>query len=173
MKKGKYKVLIILICILCFTPLYKTNLELKEMNVNSDTNQEDNSSYLAVLEIPRINLKKEIYSANSPFNTVNKNIELIEGSTMPDQKYGCVILAAHSGASSIAYFKNLDKLKIGEEAILYYQQIKYVYVLQNVYQEEKDGSITIRREKYTNNLILITCNKKNNNLQDVYVFKQF
>ena len=42
-----------------------------------------------------------------------------------------------------------------------------------IYQELKDGSIVIRREKKQDHLILITCDKRNTNLQNVYVFLRY
>ena len=76
--------------------------------------------FLMLLEIEKLNLKKGIYSFDSPLNDVAKNIQLIQGSTLPDQLYSQVILASHSGNSDISYFKNLNRLEIGDLATLYY-----------------------------------------------------
>ncbi len=135
-------------------------------------NQEDlGDSYIALLEIPKIHLQQGMYSMLSKENTVAKNIEIIEGSTMPDQENSHLILAAHSGTSAIAYFKNLDKLVIGDRAYIYYKNMVYTYKLINIYQEKKDGVITVRWMKDNASLTLITCNKRNNQLQDVYLFQ--
>lgn len=100
-----------------------------------------------LLEIEKLNLKKGIYDFNSPLNDVSKNVQLINGSTFPDTLYSNVILASHSGNSKISYFKNLERLEMGDSAILYYKNYKYKYKLVRIYQELKDGSIVIRREK--------------------------
>lgn len=129
--------------------------------------------FLMLLEIEKLNLKKGIYDFNSPLNDVSKNVQLINGSTFPDTLYSNVILASHSGNSKISYFKNLERLEMGDSAILYYKNYKYKYKLVRIYQELKDGSIVIRREKKQNHLILITCDKRNTNLQNVYVFLRY
>ena len=97
---------------------------------------------------------------------------MIETSTMPDIENGNLILASHSGTSSISYFKNLYKLEKGDIAFIYYKDRKYAYELIYQYNEKKDGTIAIRTEKNQTNLTLITCDKKNNTLQNVYIFKQ-
>lgn len=126
---------------------------------------------LAILEIDKIHLKKELFALDSTLNTVSENIEVIKGSTMPDVKYSNLILAAHSGNSSIAYFSNLNQLEIGDTAGVYYKNNKYIYILVNTYSEQKDGTITIHRGSKKSNLTLITCNKQNKELQDVYIFE--
>ena len=40
--------------------------------------------YLAILEIPDINLKKGLVDLNSPYNNIKYNVEIIKGSHMPD-----------------------------------------------------------------------------------------
>ena len=40
---------------------------------------------------------------------------------------GNVILASHSGTSSISYFKNLYKLSIGDEAKIFYKGNVYYF----------------------------------------------
>ena len=129
------------------------------------------SSYLGILEIPSISLKSKFYNESSLFNDVNKNIYFVPGSTMSQEEYSNLILAAHSGFSQVAYFKKLYKLSNYDIANIYYEGNKYTYQLVSVYQEEKDGTITIHREKYKSHLTLVTCDKKNRNLQDVYVFE--
>lgn len=128
-------------------------------------------SYLGLLEIPSISLKEEFYEIDSPFNNVNRHLYVVPGSTMPTEVYSNLIIAGHSGFSSVAYFKNLSKLSIGSNAFIYYQEKEYTYQLVSVYQEEKDGTITIHREKNKSHLTLITCNKKNKNMQDVYILE--
>ena len=86
------------------------------------------------------------------------------------QEDSCLILlAAHSGSSEIAYFKNLDKLEIQDEAILIYQNFKYIYELQKIEIRDKNGHLNLRKEK-GNFLYLTTCDKKEDNKQDIYIF---
>ena len=126
------------------------------------------NTYLGILEIPKINLKQKFYTKDSPLNTVEKNIELIETSQMPTEKNANLILAAHSGNSKIGYFKNLDKLNIGDIAYINYNNQKYTYTIQDIYDVHKTGYIEIKRDKNKKTLTLITC-KKNSNMQTVYI----
>ena len=66
--------------------------------------QEPIYNYIAVLEIPTINLKKGLLSINDKYNNVDKNIEILQNSDMPNVKNGLLALAGHSGNSKIAFF---------------------------------------------------------------------
>ncbi len=120
-----------------------------------------------ILEIPLINLKQEFYPNDKIKNDVNKNIEVISGSSMPEGN-GNLILASHSGNSSISYFKNLDKLKINDIAYIHYKNKRYKYIIKDIYDVLKTGYVTIKRDKTKQTLTLITC-KKNTNMQTVYI----
>lgn len=130
-------------------------------NVIEDTKQED---YIAVLEIPSINLKKGLYAIDSKNNNVNKNIEIIDSSDMPDITKGNFILAGHSGTGRIAFFDDLDKLIIDDTIIVYYKNIKYIYQINNIESIVKDGTIEIKRE-FESMITLTTCNQANKNEQ--------
>ena len=126
--------------------------------------------YIGVLEIKKINLTRGFYSKNSRLNNVNKNIQILSLSDMPDIENGNVIIAAHSGNSSISFFKNLPKLNFDDNAIIYYQGKTYTYKLVNNYEIEKTGTANIKRNLNKNSLTLITC-KHNSNKQLVYIFE--
>lgn len=130
-------------------------------NIIEDTKQED---YIAVLEIPSINLKKGLYSIDSKNNNVNKNIEIIDSSDMPDITKGNFILAGHSGTGKIAFFDDLDKLIVDDTIIVYYKNIKYIYQINNIESIVKDGTIEIKRE-FESMITLTTCNQENKNEQ--------
>lgn len=130
-------------------------------NVIEDTKQED---YIAVLEIPSINLKKGLYAIDSKNNNVNKNIEIIDSSDMPDITKGNFILAGHSGTGRIAFFDDLDKLIVDDTIIVYYKNIKYIYQINNIESIVKDGTIEIKRE-FESMITLTTCNQENKNEQ--------
>ena len=130
-------------------------------NVIEDTKQED---YIAVLEIPSIDLKKGLYAIDSKNNNVNKNIEIIDSSDMPDITKGNFILAGHSGTGRIAFFDDLDKLIVDDTIIVYYKNIKYIYQINNIESIVKDGTIEIKRE-FESMITLTTCNQENKNEQ--------
>lgn len=137
----------------------------------SVSTEEKKDDYFGVLEIPKISLKRGFYSLTSKKNNVDKNIQVIETSLMPEEEFSNLILASHSGSSKISYFKNLYKLELNDIAYIYYNEKKYTYELVAIYNEKKDGTITIKREYNQTNLTLITCDKKNKHLQNVYIFK--
>ena len=127
--------------------------------------------YIGTIEIPKINLNKGFTAIDSPYNTVNKNVEVVKGSTYPDVLNGNFILAAHSGNSYLAYFKNLYKLNIGDEAIVTYQNKKYTYKIVNIYEQEKTGKIAIYRDMNKTCLTLVTCTKDSKTKQTIYILE--
>ena len=128
----------------------------KPMVINS--NEIDNDSVIGVLHIPKINFKMGFYNYDSKKNNVDKNIALLNN-TLPDKDKGTMIIAAHSGNSYLGYFKNLDKLNINDMIEIYYQDKEYIYIIDNIYEEDKDGTITYNKNINENILILTTCSK--------------
>ena len=143
--------------------------EPQEENKDTSNNYEP---YLAVLKIPKVNLERGFYDKNSSLNNVDYNILFHSNSDYPDKLNGNVILASHSGTSSISYFKNLYKLELGDEASINYKNTTYTYKVVNIYKEEKDGTIAIYRNKEKSTLTLITCTKDDNTKQTVYILER-
>ncbi len=81
---------------------------------------------------------------------------------MFDEEKSLTIIAAHSGTGPIAYFKDLDKLKQNDEIEINYKDNKYTYVVTDIWNTKKSGSINIPKQN-NKQLILTTCtpNKKN------------
>lgn len=122
----------------------------------------DNNNYLI---IEKINLKQPFYNINDENNTIEKNIEVLKESIMPNEDNSIVFIAAHSGEGKIAYFNNLIELNINDELILYYNNYYYKYSIIEIYEEPKNGYIDV--DKSTNDqLVLTTCHpyKKNKQL---------
>lgn len=113
--------------------------------------------YIAVLKIPKINLEKGLVEKNSKYNNINYGVQILKESDSPDVINGNVILAAHSGTANISYFRNLDKLDLGDDAIIYYQGNTYIYKVVKKYDADKTGKINIKRDRNTSTLTLITC----------------
>jgi len=129
-------------------------------------------SYIAILEIPKIKIKRGLFAIHNKNNTVDKTIQIITPSDMPDIENGNLTLAAHSGTGRIAFFKNLNKLQIGDEIILYFNQTKYTYKVRNIYEEKKDGDIEIRKNPNTTTLTLTTCKPKEKDKQLILISEQ-
>ena len=123
--------------------------------------------YSMILEIPKISLKKGLYDVDSKYNNVKYNIQIINGSSMPDIENSRLILAGHNGNSRISYFRNLDKLEDNDIVYVYYNGSKYEYIIKEHYILEKKGSIEIKKSNITS-LVLTTC-VANQNKQLVYV----
>ena len=108
--------IILLILIYNFYNDYNKKIVDKSKVVNFfDTVNESNrkqDDYIAVIQIPKINLEKGIYNIDNSLNNVDKNIAVLRETIWPDQKNSHIILASHSGNSDISYFKKLNKLKI-------------------------------------------------------------
>lgn len=137
-------------------------------NENTINNEEVNN-YLGVISIPKINLEQGFYDIDNPMNNVDKNIELISNSNMPDVENGTLILAAHSGNDRVSYFNKLYKLNIDDEIEIIYNKSKYLYKLIDIYEVEKTGSITLHNINNITSLVLVTCSNFNDNLQVVYI----
>src|SRR5574344_1048825 len=114
-------------------------------------------SYIGVLEIPSISVKRGFVESNNKYNNVNYNIQILDGSDMPNITNGNFIIAGHSGSGRVSYFKNLNKLNNDDVIYIYYENIKYTYKVVNKYLEIKDGDIVIHRNKNISTLTLTTC----------------
>lgn len=156
--------------------------EVEEIKVNIDEEeikeqpkQEEkktsNYNYIGVLEIPKINIKRGFLNIKDKENNVNKNLQVIKGSDMPNVKNGNLIIAAHSGNSYISYFKNLYKLSNEDVAYVYFNNIKYTYKVVGKYDAEKSGKVTIHRDNKKNTLTLITCSQTDKTKQIVYILE--
>ena len=126
-------------------------------------------SYIAVLEIPAVDLKKGIYSLGSKYNTVNRNVAILSPSDYPDVPGGNFVLAAHSGNGYLSFFRNLYKLNSGDYAYIYYNNVKYTYKITYIYTQPKTGTINVYRPYNKTTLMLITCTKDDESTQTVYV----
>ena len=124
--------------------------------------------YIAVLKIPKINLERGLVDPSSYLNNVNYNIQFLKNSAMPDQRYGNVMLAAHSGNARVSYFKNLNKLEMDDNVSISYKGKIYNYKVVNIYDIEKTGKAQIIRNKNVSTLTLVTC-RHNTNKQIIVI----
>ena len=126
-------------------------------------------SYIAVLEIPEIDLKKGIYAMDSRYNTVSRNVAILSPSDYPDREGGNFVLAAHSGNGYLSFFKNLYKLGTGSYAYVYYNNVKYTYKITYIYTQAKTGTINVYSPYGKTTMMLVTCTKDDESTQTVYV----
>ena len=137
-----------------------------EEEEESDTYTDE---YIGYLTIPKINLNKGFVDKRSSENDVEKNIMVIEGSNYPNVKKGNFIIAGHSGTGWKAFFNELYRLNIGDEAYVTYKGKKYTYKITNIYKQPKTGKIAIYRNYDKTTLTLITCTNNDDTTQTVYI----
>lgn len=128
-------------------------------------------NYIGTIEITKIKLKRGFLDITSPYNTVSRNVTVINQSTFPNVDKGNLILAAHSGNCSICYFDKLYKLSVGDKAYVVYKKYKYTYILKNIYNVLKTGQVEIKRNPDKTVLTLITCTHNSDTQQTVYIFE--
>lgn len=124
-------------------------------------NTEDN---IGKLVIKKINLEENLYDINNKKNNIEEHVTILKESTMPNTDNSILILAAHSGTGIIAYFNELDKLEINDEVTIYYKNKKYNYIVNNIWEEKKNGFIHIDKSD-KKQLILTTCSPNKDNYQ--------
>lgn len=149
--------------------LQKENQPTEEVKV--ETKKAVKYNYIAALKIPKINLEKGLFSKGDKYNSVNFGLEILKESDSPDVINGNVIIAGHSGTANISYFRNLNKLNIGDEASIIYSGQTYTYKLANFYEINKTGKAKIIRDSRKSTMTLITC-KHNTDKQVVYIFER-
>lgn len=134
---------------------------------------ENNSpNYFAFLEIPKINLKQELFPLNSLNNNVDKNLFIVNKSVFPKvNKSSNVIIAGHSGNSKISYFQNLFKLTVNDKIYFTYEGIKYAYQVKEIEYQDKTGTLFLKSD-FKNMLTLITCTNNDNKTQTIYYAEQ-
>lgn len=112
------------------------------------------------LKIDKINLNKGFLKYGKRGNDVNLNVSVMKGSTYPDEIYSHLILAAHNGTRWNAFFKDIEKLSLGDVATIKYNKKLYTYKLIKIYKDRKnDGSISLYRNSSKKHLTLVTCKK--------------
>ena len=116
------------------------------------------------LLINKLNLNQPLYSKDNKHNNIEENVTILNYSEEPEQKNSIIFIAAHSGTGKIAYFEELDKLNINDEIILYYKDKQYKYIVKNIWEQIKNGSISVTKED-TKQLILTTCSPKKKHYQ--------
>ena len=150
----------------------KSNLEVLEYVTSNEEPSNNIEKYEMILEIPKINLKKGLYSIDSKYNNVNYNIEIIKESNMPNISNGNLILAGHNGNSIVSYFDNLNTLSKDDNVFIFYKGIKYIYKITNNYEIKKDGTYKVLRNNDKTTITLISCKKNTTDKQIVYIGDQ-
>ena len=153
-----------------FQEIPQIEQETTEEQVEEESKQEDVINYIAVLEIPKINLKRGLVDKTSKYNDVDINIYTLKESVFPNEQANShVILASHSGSGYHSYFRKLNNLEMKDKVYLYYENIKYIYEITDRYEVEKTGTVSLRQTTGSD-ITLITC-ISGTNKQVVFVGK--
>ena len=159
--------LIVSICLIILGTSFKVNskyekylLEKKEINsISNFIEKKDNElKYCAIIEIPKIKLKKGI----------NENNNVDKGIVFLSNDINSIILASHSGKCATCYFNSLDKLEIKDLVYFYYDNIKYIYEISDIKIKEKN---TFKIDYLKDTITLITCVKTENNMNIIITGK--
>ena len=158
-------------CYIIYSEENKEDKKIEVSNISSTVNTSNKTSYLnnkekektiATLYIDKINLTKDIYDINSTHNNVEENVTILN-----DDK-NLIVLAAHSGPGSIAYFDDLDKLVLNDKIVLTKDNKKTNYKVIKIEEQPKDDTIEINKTN-KQRLILTTCSKKDKGKQLVII----
>jgi len=133
-------------------------------NIVDNTTQESaeertikNDDYIAILEIPKIDLKKGLVDKDSYQNNVDRNIYTLKETIYPnDEVNSHIILASHSGNSSVSYFRYINRLNLNDIVYIYYKNTKYIYSIIDKYEIEKNGKLQLKHSN-NSNITLISC----------------
>lgn len=134
-----------------------------------DTVNRLSDNYIAILEIPDLNIKNGLVNKYSKYNDVKYNVKILDNSNMPDINNSNLILASHNGTSKVSYFKNLVNINPDTLIYIYYNGYKYIYKYHNSYEIDKTGRANIKRDKSVNTITLITCKEGDDTKQVVYI----
>ena len=148
----------------------KENQGNENNNTTTMTKPVIKDNYIGYLRIPKIELNRGFYGINSKLNDVSKNIYVHPASTFPVIcNANNLILASHSGSSSISYFKNLYKLELEDDIYLEYNGTNYHYKIKNIYTVPKNGTVALRVNQEVSTISLITCTKSDKSTQTIYI----
>lgn len=139
-------------------------IRIEKQNINSISNyiEHRKSEYLAILEIPKINLKRGLKENTN----VNEDIVILDINKF---KKNIIVLASHSGNCDICYFNRLDELLINDKIYLYKDNVKYIYQINKIKELKKN---TFKIEEKQNSITLITCSKLKEDIQIIIEAKQ-
>lgn len=141
-----------------------TEITVIESTIDKQTKITPEEQPIGSIIIPNINLHNKLYNITNKHNNIEENVTILKSTNNPSNKESLIILAAHSGQGKIAYFNDLNKLKLNDEIILHYYNKKYIFTVSNILEQDKNGYIDIQKQDISQ-LILTTCSTKNKNKQ--------
>ena len=138
------------------------NLIYKDFNSNDESKVRyvlDTSmpySEKIVIDIPKISLKEYIKKASNNFSNLDNSLVYYK-TFNPNDK---IVIFGHSGMSYGSYFSRIDELKKQDISYIYFKGNIYEYEVNNISTISKYSTYVLDKEKNSNKLVLITCDKK-------------
>lgn len=126
--------------------------------------RKEKEEYLGILKIPKINLQEGFYNINSKNNNVSNSVTILKESVLTIGSESIIYLIAHSGTGYLAFFKDLNKLNINDILYLDINKNSYQYVINDIYEVEKNGKIIVNHNIHEDYLVLSTCGENNKQL---------
>lgn len=130
-----------------------------------EINKVVSNDYYFEISIPKIGLNEKVYRFKDPRNDVDKGVMIVKDYNFHNMK-GSLILASHSGNSSISYFKNLHMIKKNDIVRILFNGDEYIYQINKIYKINKNGKFKYNNSDRT--IYLITCDRNNKKKQNVY-----
>lgn len=162
------KKLLVLFLILIGMIIYLTRdtntITTTTQKIAMDQYLEQKENLFGIIEIPSLNLKQPIYPIGSKENNVDQNIMLLE------QTDHLLALASHSGNGPHAYFQKLSNISFQEPIKIIKGDETKEYHIWKMEEVKKTGTILIEEYNFPY-LVLITCSKTKNQIQEVYYAK--
>ena len=120
------------------------------------------------LEIPKIDLKEVLHPKNDEKNTI-ENIMIMDGSQMPDEENGNLILIGKSDIDDKdAVFNDLHNVEIDDYIYIIYEGYGYKYQVYKIY-DGSEGINSMYKEEGKRIVTLATCKDDPNKLDKIYL----
>lgn len=126
-------------------------------SIKSEINEITRENYkdgMMIIGIPKIKIYAAVINGTSK-KALARGPGLCEKSPLPNEEESNVLIAAHRNAYK-EWFKNLDKLKEGDEIHIEFNKIKYIYEVLKVFIVEKNDWSVTKPVGY-NAITLISC----------------
>lgn len=119
---------------------------------------------IASLNIPKIDLYKPLYKKESKKNNIEENVTILKESTNHQ-----LILAAHSGNSSVSFFDRLDELTLEDTIYIKDKEQTYTYSVTKIKEVEKNGKLFLVQDDKKTQIVLTTCSPNQEGKQLVVI----
>ena len=116
-----------------------------------------NENIIGIIKIPNINLELPIYLGATAEN-LNKGATHLSQTSIPlGEENSNVVIAAHRSLFKNEFFKNIDKLNIGDKVIIQtlWDELTYEVTTKNVISPSDSSKILIQKDEDL--VTLVTC----------------